>query len=476
MATDTDRMDRRHFLKDALGVGAAWMLAACGGMRTAPTVAPTRGASQSRGSPQPEATQVYTGEKRSSSAAEVTFWTVFSDIYLQAQQEMVKRFNEQHQDVYVKLVRVPLTSVSDTSKLLTAVRGGTGPDVYMVNRPFAIQSAATGVLQELDQFGITRADVEDRYLPFAAREVIYRGKVYALPFDTDDRALYYRRDLLRKAGVDLKLLDPDQGPPTIDLVRELAAKLDESGPRGYSRLGFIPWYAEGYVHYTWGYVFGGSFYDLQACKVTPLNPGVVKAYEFAYDWAKTYGPQKLQSFLASYVNANIPPSQNVFFTGKLGLMVNGDWMLALIEQYAPKLDYGITYIPVVKQGDEPVTWGGGWAPAIPQGAKQPEAAAKFLAWFCGEEGQRMYVRATAHLPTLKSLVEDHSLYTPRHRFFAQLLPKAKSLAPVPVGALYWDELQAAQEKVVLNQATPQEALQQVDTRVNQQLQQYCPVV
>ena len=56
-----------------------------------------------------------------------------------------------------------------------------------------------------------------------------------------------------------------------------------------------------------------------------------------------------------------------------------------------------------------------------------------------------------------------------------MLSYAQSRAPLPVGAQLSDELDTAQQKVILNVATPEQALQEVYNRVQPQLQQYCPL-
>lgn len=109
---------------------------------------------------------------------------------------------------------------------------------------------------------------------------------------------------------------------------------------------------------------------------------------------------------------------------------------------------------------------------MPQGAKEPEAAYTFMRFFAGEEGQRVYTRETQHFPTWASLLEE-DLYDAKHTFFNNLLANSRSLALVPVGALYWDELTNAQERVYLNQVTPEAALSDVKDRVQTQLQTYC---
>ncbi len=58
-------------------------------------------------------------------------------------------------------------------------------------------------------------------------------------------------------------------------------------------------------------------------------------------------------------------------------------------------------------------------------------------------------------------------------FFRDLLEYSTSLPTVPVGALLWDELTAAQDKVKLNEATAEDALAEVQDRVQSQLQRYC---
>ncbi len=183
-------------------------------------------------------------------------------------------------------------------------------------------------------------------------------------------------------------------------------KTDASG--NYTQVGFIPYdttYSQGW-HYTWGFDFGGRFADLAAGKVTPADPGIVKAFQFLKDWAAAMGPQKVQTFISTYAPPNNPPQQHPFLIGKVAMMVSGDWVLNSIRQYAPNLNYGVTYIPVPNKGDKPSTWAGGWSLVIPTGSKHPAEAFQFLSWMCGPDGQKMYTTGTLHLPTWKALLDD----------------------------------------------------------------------
>jgi multiple sugar transport system substrate-binding protein len=406
---------------------------------------------------------------------QITFWTTFTPPFSDYLQKMTDAFNASHTNVQAKLVQVP-GAETDVSKLMTAVRSGTGPDVYMLDRFTTAERAAAGVLTDLSPY-IKKADpkMASKYLPFAWAESQFQGKSWSLPFDTDTRALYYRKDLLKAAGVDISVLDSKNGPITFAQLKEIASKYDKKDASGeYTQLGFIPSYNQGW-HYTWGFACGGKFADLKAGKVTPTDPGVVAGYQFLYDWSKGLGAQKLQTFLSTFNPPNVPPEQELLVTGKAAMVITGDWYIANMAQYAPDADYGVTYIPVPKKGAKPSTWAGGWSFTIPQGAKNPAAAFDFISWMAGPEGQKMYTQLSSHLPTIKALMDDKTLFEGNHEFFRQTLSFASSRPALPVGGLYWDALTAAMNDVIDNVAQPKDALAKAIDKVQPQLNKFLPL-
>ncbi len=407
--------------------------------------------------------------------SQVTFWTNFTPPFSDYLQKMVDAYNASQTAVVAKLVQVP-GSETDIAKLMTAVRGGTGPDVYMLDRFTTAERAAAGVLQDLTPFIKKAAPMmADSYLPFAWAESQFQGKTYSLPFDTDTRALYYRADLLKAAGIDISALDPKNGPITVDQLMAIAAKYNKKDSSGeYTQIGFVPQYNQGW-HYTWGYAYGGKFADLKAGKVTPTDPGVVAGYQFLYDWSKDLGPQKLTTFLSTFNPPNVPPEQEMFVTGKVAMVVTGDWYIANMAQYAPKAEYGITYIPIPKKGAKPSTWAGSWSFCVPQGAKNPEGGFDFCKWMAGPVGQKMYTQLSSHLPTIKTLMDDKSLFEGKHDFFRQTLAFASSRPALPVGGLYWDALTSAMNDVIDNVAQPKDALAKVIDKVQPQLNKFLPL-
>jgi multiple sugar transport system substrate-binding protein len=406
---------------------------------------------------------------------QIVFWTSYTPPYSDYLIKMVDSFNSSQTAVQAKLVQVP-GSETDISKLMTAVRGGTGPDVYMLDRFTTAERAAAGVLEDLTPF-INKADpnMASKYLPFAWAESSFKGKTWSLPFDTDTRGLYYRKDILQAAGIDISALDIKNGPITLAKLKDLAFKFNKTDSSGaYTQIGFIPHANQGW-HYTWGFAFGGKFADLKAGKVTPTDEGVVAAFQWMYDYYKALGPQKARTFLSTYSPPNNPPQQDTFITGKVPIVVTGDWQIATMAQYAPNAKWGVTYIPIPKAGDKPSTWAGGWSFTIPKGAKQPAAAFTFCSWMAGPEGQKMYTLLSTHLPTIKTLANDMSLFPGEHAFFQKTLSFASSRPALPVGGLYWDALTVAMNDVIDNVAMPKDALQKAADKVQPQLNKFLPL-
>src|SRR4029077_9404971 len=126
---------------------------------------------------------------------------------------------------------------TDIAKLLTSIRGGAAPDVYMADRFTVAQRAAEGVLDQLPDGTANASD----YLPFAWAETQYQGHTYALPFDTDARVLWYNKDMITAAGQDPAQLDLSKGAPTIDTVTKIADAMNKKDASGnYTTMGWMP--------------------------------------------------------------------------------------------------------------------------------------------------------------------------------------------------------------------------------------------
>lgn len=408
----------------------------------------------------------------------VTAWVTHSDDDLKSIQGIVAAFNEQSTTTEVKLEQVP-GSETDSAKLITAVRGGTGPDAYMLDRFTVPERAAGGLLQDLS--GPLEAvgfdpDLKNTYIEFAADEATFQGKPYALPFDADARGLFVNLDLITEAGGDPADFTLDAEPKVWDELAEMLVTLNKKNSAGdiFEVAGLVPWFDQGGGEYSWGFMWGANYFDKENCQVTPDDPKNIAAIQWVVDFANEYGVKALDA--ATTIAEGAPPQENPFLQGRVGVMYTGDWMLKTIERYVPDLNYDIIVPPVPEAGAASVSWAGGWSWVIPQNAKNVEGAAEFIAFAAGEPGQKLYTSETAHLPTVAALSGDSSLFDDRHAKYAEiLLPLATNRPPLPVGAKYWDELNAGFEKARLGEASAEDAMAQAKKNTQQLLDPFCPV-
>ncbi|MBE3576206.1 MAG: ABC transporter substrate-binding protein [Limnochordales bacterium] len=388
----------------------------------------------------------------------VTFWHTFgTPPWSLIVQEIIDRFNQSQDRIEVVGQAVDM-SKTNVEKLVVAMAGGVGPDVCYLDRFTVAERANAGILTPLDDFfKAAKVDPRQEYLPFAIAESTWKGKIYAIPHDTDARALYYRTDLFEQAG-----LDPAKPPVTIGQVEEAARKLTQRGPDGrYTSLGFVPWRGQGWL-YGWGWAFGGEFYDEASGKVTANHPKVVKALEWLQRWSNIYKIADIDAFFSS-------AGQDPFLFGRLAMVIDGDWHLGTIANQNPKLEYSIGPFPYAEDA-KPTTWSGGWSLVIPQGAAHPKEAFEFMRFFCGPEGQEIWMRKTYHLPTVRSLLNSPLLtQDPRHRVFVALLQVSRCRPVIPVGAYYWDRLAWATDQAIRQNKVPQALLDQVTEEVQREL-------
>ena len=410
----------------------------------------------------------------------VTFWTTHGDLGLQALQQIGEEFNAQSTTSEVEVVQRPPADVSDSSSLITAVRGGEGPDGYLLDRFIVAERAAQGLLQELNplmEAAGDNTDLTEKYVSFSAAEATYADKAYALPFDTDVRGLFYNEDLLTASGVDLAPFDKANGPMTFDAFAESIKAVDKDAGDNFEQLGFVPYFGQGW-HYTYGFSFFGDFFDYENCQVSPDNENVLKGWQWVYDYCQEYGADKMYAFVQTSMRPGSAPTDSPFTQGRLGSMINGNWMFANFKQYQPDTKIGYTYIPVPAEGDQSTTWAGGWSGVIPQGAKNVEGGYEFLKYLAGPDGSRTYVEMNNNLPVLHELLADDSLFTEDLKWFVDnIFPGTKFRPPLPVGAKYWDELEAGWDAIRLNQMDPPTAMAQVkqNTMTDLEAGGYCPI-
>src|SRR5205823_10792233 len=169
--------------------------------------------------------------QRAQAPVTVTVWQGWSGDEAKQFHMLVARFNATHTAIHVNT----LDNV-DYQKLLTAISGGTPPDVAELFSVYIGTFANNGVIQSLDALAKGTGIDTRAYSSRALSAGLYRGKLYGIPFLNDALALYWNKDLFKQAG-----LDPTKPPQTLSQLMQVARKLEMIGSGGkILRLGLDP--------------------------------------------------------------------------------------------------------------------------------------------------------------------------------------------------------------------------------------------
>ncbi|MGW8566059.1 extracellular solute-binding protein [Isoptericola sp. NPDC055881] len=364
--------------------------------------------------------------------------------------------------ISIDVNQVPSNGVADMSQIITAVRGRTAPDVWQMDRFNAVQNASIGLLEPIDGLieeyeGVSVKEFTSQWLQFAIDELTYDGRLYGLPINTDARGIMYNENILRTAGVDLDMFDPQQHVLTWDELRAVSRKVTRSDSRGnFEALGFVPWDGEGWP-YTWGFGLDAQLYSNETASVTLDSPQWRSVFDLYADWADEFPYAKSDAFFATYQPPNSPPSQTAMFSERLAMSTTGPFSIRSNEKYAPDLPLKFTWLPVNAEGDDTYSWSGGASLVAPKGSKMSRNLWEFMKFYAGYEGQRILSPLLGDLPThLKAITNRH--YNPKAELFRQMLPTSTSRPPLPVGSVAWDTLQRSRSSVIIGSQTPQEAI------------------
>lgn len=364
--------------------------------------------------------------------------------------------------VVLDVNQVPSNGVADMSQIITAVRGGTAPDVWQMDRFNAVQNASIGLLEPIGGLiekyeGVSVDEFTQQWLQFAVDELTYDGQLYGLPINTDARGIMYNENLLREAGVDLDMFDPAQHVLTWDEIREVSRKLTRTDSRGnFEQLGFVPWDGEGWP-YTWAFGLDAQLYSNETASVTLDSPQWRSVFELYADWADEFPYAKADAFFATYQPPNSPPSQTAMFSERLAMSTTGPFSIRSNEKYAPKLPLKFTWLPVAAEGDATYSWSGGASLVVPKGARMTRNLWEFMKFYTGYEGQSIVQPLLGDLPTNLETIQARN-YNPKAELFRQMLPTSTSRPPLPVGSVAWDTLQRSRGSVIIGSATPEQVV------------------
>lgn len=414
---------------------------------------------------------------------EIRFWVTSNNRGIEA---VCREWERRHPGW--RVITTVYNSMSDAQRLMTGIAGGDPPQVVMQDRFMIGEWASRGAFAALDERLASAGIRAEQFYPATWNEATYGGKTYAVPFDTDCRALYYVPSQLREAGL-VDASGKPVPPRDWDELRRYAKALtrrDESGR--LVRLGFAPNYGNSWL-YLYAWLNGGEMLSRDGRTVTMDRPEVVEALRYmASLYADAGGTAQVDAFVTATAGAALDP----FLNQHVSMKIDGNWFLNVVAEYAPELELMVAP-PPAPTGKPSTTWSGGFSFAIPTTARNQDEAFDLVRFLVSEEGfdifhetnQRYFAsRGRGYIPQLSAqpaINERVMLQRVRHdanlpptvvqalQVFLDLMPQSRFRPVTPVGQYLWDQHVRAIEQSTRAGRDPQVVLSECRELVQKRL-------
>ncbi|MEW5811305.1 MAG: ABC transporter substrate-binding protein [Actinomycetota bacterium] len=330
------------------------------------------------------------GGSSESGPTEIAVWHGYQDTEGEVFKDLIAQYNKDHPDVKVS----ELYSSNDLvlQKVLTAVRGGSAPDVaYMFGSWSPNIAQIPQVVDMADE--VKKPDWQwDDFYP-AEREAATVGeKIVGVPALVDNLAIVYNKKLFADAGV-----APPSPDWTWDDFRAAAAKLTDPSKGQYGWL--IP--ADGSEDTVWHYIpmlweAGGDILSPDNEKAVFNSEAGVKALTVLQQMAVTD-----KSLYLDTTNENGPKLMN---SGKVAMLVTGPWDLSQLTD----IDYDVQVMPTFagsSGGHQTIAGPDNWV-VFDNGDKKKQAATDFVKWLSAPEQVKAFSLGTGDLPIRQSVGKD----------------------------------------------------------------------
>ncbi len=340
--------------------------------------------------------------------------------------ELVREFERENPGIRVKVQQIPWTAAHE--KLLTAHVGRASPDLAQLGNTWIPEMVTLGALEPLPPVP------DSSYFPGILATNVMDGRLYGVPWYVDTRVLFYRKDLLARAGYGAM-------PATWTEWREAMAAIRRLAGEGRYAI-FLP-LNEWPPPVILGLQQGSPL-------ITPDGRGAFRDPRFA---------RAFDFLLSLYRDSLAPPVSNTeianlyqeFARGTFAMYITGPWNLGEFRgRRAPALpDAGGTApLPGPTGPASGVSLAGGSSLVLYRTSRHKAAALKLIAFLSRPDQQLRFYRLTGDLPARREAWDSAPLTTDREaQAFRVQLARAVPTPMLPeweqVTAKLMDQTEAA---------------------------------
>ena len=391
---------------------------------------------------------IFTSITLSSSANPVKVTLMMQALEASQWKPFVEEFNYQYSDIELEIVEGP-NATNQVEDLYTSsfLLGNSPYDLVFMDIIWVSKFAAAGWLRSLSD-RLSKVDLA-AFLEGDINGGMYQGELYRIPIRSDGGILYYRDDLLEKAGY--------KPPNTFGELINISNALQEKK------------LAE------WGYLWTGKQYEgLSAMFMEVLNgygafwinpytlevgldsPKAIEAVNFL---RRTLDSKASPMGVTTYAEEEV---RRLFQTGNAVFMRNWPYAFGLLSDSSSPVQGKFKIKPMVHASNYfSGSCLGGWGLGITKNSKHPDAAWEVIKFFSSEEVQRRFILATGYVPSRRSLFNDPEILT-KFSYYPQLLNVIENSIlrpPIPQYAQASDILQRYLSAAITEQLTSEVAME-----------------
>ncbi len=375
----------------------------------------------------------------------------------QVVEELIPAFERDNPGIRVEVQQIPWTAAHE--KLLTAYVGDATPDVAQLGNTWVPEFVALDALAPLDTLVRTSDVVRlDDYFPGIWDTNVIEEALYGVPWYVDTRVIFYRTDILRRAGYDEP---PRTWAEWLEAMRALRAQMGAG--RWPILLPTNEWPQPVVLAMQAGSPLlrdGGQFGAFR-------EPQFRQAFAFYVEIFR----QNLAPAVASTQISNV---YDEFGRGTFAMYITGPWDIGEFRRRLPDSVQGLwatAPMPGPRAGEPGASLAGGASLVVFRDSDHQAAAWKLVEYLSAPEQQRRFYELTGNLPPRRSVWEDPSLSGDRHaRAFYEQLQHVVPLPKVPEAEQIAIRITEAVEQAVRGRATIEEALAALDRDVDRMLE------
>ena len=367
-------------------------------------------------------------------SGDVTIWYYWETAgHQEALNHIIQEFNDKQDKITVQAKYVPFADFK--KQLSVGASAGELPDIVILDNPDHASYAAMGIFADItDRFDVST------YYPGPVNSCTLDGRLYGVPFGSNDLVLFYNEDMLAEAGCEV--------PTTWDELLDVAKKTTKNNVYGFAHsalqneegtFNFLPW--------VWS--TGQTSYEIN-------SEGGIKAMNFMKELVES------GAFPKEAINWTQGDTMNQFISGNLAMMINGTWQIPTMRQEVPDLKWNVAAIPQDKQQASGL---GGENYAVIAGGNE-EAAIAFLQYATTKDTCLYMMDTMGYISSDSTIAEGQFDGDPVYQVFVDEMKYANARGPLPEWPDISDAISLAFNKVITGDATPEDAAAEAQATID----------